>query len=232
MTNGRSTREQKGRETIYPRRDDRWDPLPRDACNPPTPRGAWLFSVPFPSPLPSTHPPPYTHPLIVLPSFSRTYPLSISLSQLCSTLMHLLAYRYNCRAIIKAGLSFPPPSSPPIQPPFSPLPSSLPSLFIPPFSLILYLSFLLGPHWIANAFRSRSTCVPIAFCSRSPTPCTDFGGKSRRINFCARISTGACSWRAEHDRGWTVEVYYLRTRRNTRCYSDIKGFFEWNPFEG
>lgn len=154
-----------------------------------------LFLLPSPPPTPLRTP---TLSSSSLPSPAHTR----CLSQLCSTLMHLLAYRYNCRAIIKAGLSFPPPSSsPPIQPPFSPLPSSLPSLFIPPFSLILYLSFLLGPHWIANAFRSRSTCVPIAFCSRSPTPCTDFGGKSRRINFCARISTGACSWRAEYDRG-------------------------------
>lgn len=71
----------------------------------------------------------------------------------CSTLMHLLAYRYNCRAIIKAGLFFSlPPSCRPLPTP-SPDPTSFFSLTLlstiplyPSFSsLILYLSSLLGP---------------------------------------------------------------------------------------
>lgn len=205
-----------------------------------TPRSLALFSVPFPrsssSLLSST--PPYTHPLTVIPSFSRTCTrtqcclfLFLRCLSVCSTLMHLLAYRYNCRAIIKAGLSSlpllpPSPYLPPIQPPFSLLPSSLPSLFIP-----LFLSFSISRPFLDP----DSQCIsqPFNLCPYSilfaitDPKCTDFEGKSRRINFCARISIGTCSWRAEDDRGWTVEVCYLWIRRNTRCYSDIKGFFLW-----
>lgn len=105
----------------------------------------------------------------------------------CSTLMHLLAYRYNCRAIIKAGLSFflslfllPLPSlCPRCSILFPLLPSCRLSL---PLPCILPLP-LPPSDLIANAFRSRSTCVPVAFSSRSPTPCTDFQGKSRTAHF-------------------------------------------------
>lgn len=173
-----------------------------------TPRSLALFSVPFPrsssSLLSST--PPYTHPLTVIPSFSRTCTrtqcclfLFLRCLSVCSTLMHLLAYRYNCRAIIKAGLSSlpllpPSPYLPPIQPPFSLLPSSLPSLFIP-----LFLSFsisrpLLDPDSQCISQPFNLCPYSILFAITDPK-CTDFEGKSRRINFCARISIG--TWLVE-----------------------------------
>lgn len=158
----------------------------------------------FPSLLhPSVHPPSYRDPFFL--PYMHSYPvLSISLSQffllsVCSTLMHLLAYRYNCRAIIKAGLSSlpllpPSPYLPPIQPPFSLLPSSLPSLFIP-----LFLSFSISRPFLDP----DSQCIsqPFNLCPYSilfaitDPKCTDFEGKSRRINFCARISIG--TWLVE-----------------------------------
>lgn len=91
-----------------------------------------LFLLPFP--LPTLRTSTLSPCSLLSPAHTRCLFLFLSCLSVCSTLMHLLAYRYNCRAIIKAGLSFSP--LPPIQPPFSPLPSSLPSLFIP-----LFLSF-------------------------------------------------------------------------------------------
>lgn len=178
-----------------------------------TPRSLHVLSL-FLDPLPFPPPPAITHhPLLMVRSFPRTYIHICTRSQsclflflrclsVCSTLMHLLAYRYNCRAIIKAGLSFslclslclsllPPSPYPRSKLLFLSYPS-LPSLF---FS-VSYPCCSLGRSWtpIANAFRSRSTCVPVAFSSRSPTPCTDFEGKSRRVNFCASgLRISGCS---------------------------------------
>lgn len=105
----------------------------------PHPEEPGSFLCPF-----SSSPPPYTlHPLTLDPFFipyTRSCCLFLFLRCLsvCSTLMHLLAYRYNCRAIIKAGLSF---SLPPDPTSFFSL--TLP--LYPSFSLVLYLSSLLGP---------------------------------------------------------------------------------------
>lgn len=148
----------------------------------PHPEEPGSFLCPF-----SSSPPPYTlHPLTLDPFFipyTRSCCLFLFLRCLsvCSTLMHLLAYRYNCRAIIKAGLSF---SLPPIQPPFS----LLPSLFIP-----LFLSSSISRPFLDP----DSQCIlqPFNLCPYSIlfaiTDPEDFEGKSRRINFCARISIGA-----------------------------------------
>lgn len=105
----------------------------------PHPEEPGSFLCPF-----SSSPPPYTlHPLTLDPFFipyTRSCCLFLFLRCLsvCSTLMHLLAYRYNCRAIIKAGLSF---SLPPDPTSFF----SLTFPLYPSFSLVLYLSSLLGP---------------------------------------------------------------------------------------
>lgn len=129
----------------------------------------------------------------------------------CSTLMHLLAYRYNCRAIIKAGLFFslsllPPP---PIQPPFSLLPSSLPSLFIPLFLLSFSISRpFLDPDSQCISQPFNLCPYSILFAITDPK-CTDFEGKSRRINFCARISIGTCSWRARRTIGDEPSRYII-----------------------
>ena len=161
LTNGRSAREQKGGETIYPRRDDRWDPLPRDACNPPTPRGATTFCPFFldPHPSPTLRPLVIAHPLHFPLNLVHTYTrgsqscLFLSLRCARGSPARFDAFtrlrRYNCRAIIKADpFFFPLPKSPVFHAPFYLSRHSLPSFSVFGSSLV---------SWTPGAFHCRLT---------------------------------------------------------------------------